>query len=164
MTSMRLLDYGMSSYMRRLLPKGDPNMREGKIDKLDRVMNELISEGQDFTSCVVTNERGLVVAGDSAEGFSSQVLAAMISLMSDTAIRVSENLGYGHPKTSVIKGFGASISIQEFVVRDRWFRIGAISSENIVGGRRFFRKRNKTERAEAKLSTAAKKLRSILED
>lgn len=137
-------------------------MREGKIEKLDRIMSDLV--GHEFTSCVVVNERGLVVAGESTEGFSSQILAAMVSLMSDTAIRVNENLGYGHPKTSSIKGYGSSISILEFMIRDAWFRIGAIVSEDYQGGRRFFRKRSKSERVEDKLAVAAKKLRSVLED
>ncbi|MFW9795260.1 MAG: hypothetical protein ACFFEE_13210 [Candidatus Thorarchaeota archaeon] len=139
-------------------------MREGKTDKLDRIMESLVGPDQNFTSCVVTNERGLVVAGESVEGFSSQILAAMISLMSDTAIRVSENLGYGHPKTSSIKGYGVLISIQEFMVRDRWFRIGAVLSENKESRRRFFRRGFKPEKIETRLAGAAKKLRSILED
>lgn len=139
-------------------------MREGKTEKLEKVMESLVGPRQNFTSCVVTNERGLVVAGESIEGFSSHILAAMISLMSDTAVRVSENLGYGHPKTSSIKGFGVSISIQEFMVRDRWFRIGAILSEEKEGRKRFFRRGFKPDRVEARLAGAAKKLRSILED
>ncbi|MFW9769189.1 MAG: hypothetical protein ACFFF9_16280 [Candidatus Thorarchaeota archaeon] len=139
-------------------------MREGKTDKLDRIMESLVGPNQNFTSCVVTNERGLVVAGESIEGFSSQILAAMISLMSDTAIRVSENLGYGHPKTSSIKGYGVLISIQEFMVRDRWFRIGAVLSENTESRMRFFRRGFNPENIESRLAGAAKKLRSILED
>ncbi|MFW9807146.1 MAG: hypothetical protein ACFFFK_10500 [Candidatus Thorarchaeota archaeon] len=139
-------------------------MREGKTEKLDRIMENLVGPGQDFSSCVVTNERGLVVAGSSIEGFSSQILAAMISLMSDTAIRVSENLGYGHPKTSSIKGFGVSISVQEFMVRDRWFRIGAILSDEGQKPVRFFRRDFKHRNVEARLAVVAKKLRSILED
>ena len=139
-------------------------MREGKTEKLERIMTDLVGRNQDFTSCVVTTERGLVIAGDSIEGFSSQILAAMISLMSDTAIRVSENLGHGHPKITSIRGLGVSISIQEFMVRDRWFRIGAIYSDDKQKWRRVFRRGFRHERIESRLEGATKKLRSILED
>jgi predicted regulator of Ras-like GTPase activity (Roadblock/LC7/MglB family) len=139
-------------------------LTEGKIQKLEKIMDELVRSGQNFTSCVVTNERGLVVAEESVDGFSSQTLAAMISLMADTAIRVSENLGYGHPKTSSIKGLGVSISIREFMVQDRWFRIGAILSSDRSLRMRFLRKGLNHERAESKLADATRRLRSILED
>ncbi|MFW9787743.1 MAG: hypothetical protein ACFFE2_10435 [Candidatus Thorarchaeota archaeon] len=138
-------------------------MREGKTAKLEQIMDDLVGPEQDFLSCVVTNERGLVVAGESIEDYSSQILAAMISLMSDTAIRVSENLGYGHPKTSSIKGFGVSITIQEFMVRDRWFRIGAIAP-NGRQRKRFFFRRDNSEHVESKLAGVVKKLRTVLED
>ena len=72
-------------------------MRVGKLERLDGVLDDLIISKRRFASCVVTNERGLVVAGRTVDGSSSQTLAAMISLFSDTTIRINENLGYGHP-------------------------------------------------------------------
>lgn len=139
-------------------------MREGKIQKLERIMENLVGTGRSFTSCVVTNERGLVVAEDSVDGHSSQTLAAMVSLMSDTAIRVSENLGYGHPKTSIIRGSGVSISIREFMVRDKWFRVGVILSKENQTKKWFFRRNLGTESIESKLTDAAISLRAALEE
>jgi predicted regulator of Ras-like GTPase activity (Roadblock/LC7/MglB family) len=139
-------------------------MKEGKIQKLERIMENLVGTGRSFTSCVVTNERGLVVAEDSVDGHSSQTLAAMVSLMSDTAIRVSENLGYGHPKTSIIRGAGLSISIREFMVRDKWFRIGVILSKDNQTKKWFFRRNLGIESIESKLTVAAMSLRAALEE
>lgn len=139
-------------------------MKEGKIQRLNRIMNELVGSGVSFTSCVVTNERGLIVAEESIENNSTQTLAAMISLMSDTAIRVSTNLGYDHPTTSSINGLDASIAIQEFIVQDRWFRIGAIVSKNNQSKKRFFKKSFNPKKIESKLAEAARKLCAILEE
>ena len=41
----------------------------GKTERLELLMDNLIDEiGRPFKSCVVTNERGLIVAGKTREG------------------------------------------------------------------------------------------------
>jgi predicted regulator of Ras-like GTPase activity (Roadblock/LC7/MglB family) len=127
-------------------------------------MDELVDTGRSFTSCVVTNERGLVVAERSVDGLSSQTLAAMVSLMSDTAIRVSENLGCGHPRSSSIRALGVSVSVQKFMVGDRPFWIGAVLSGESQSSRGLIRRRLGRGRMEAKLLDASRKLQSILEE
>lgn len=139
-------------------------MREGKIQKLEKIMNELVGTGSSFTSCVVTNERGLVVAEESIEDYATQTLAAMISLLSDTAVRVSTNLGYHHPTILSIKGLDASIAVHEFIVQGRWFRIGAILTKNNQSKKWFFRRNFNPKKMESKLAEGARKLCLILED
>jgi signal transduction histidine kinase/predicted regulator of Ras-like GTPase activity (Roadblock/LC7/MglB family) len=105
-------------------------MKLGKMERLDIIVSDLISLSRGtIASCVVTNERGLVVAGKTTDGSSNETLAAMISLLSDVAVRVNSNLGFGHPKSATIKGLGVSIQIREFLVKNKQFRIGAVTTE-----------------------------------
>ncbi|MHA2206412.1 MAG: hypothetical protein ACXABC_11180, partial [Candidatus Thorarchaeota archaeon] len=101
--------------------------KPGKMDRLGTIVEKVLwSSSGVVSSCVVTNERGLVVAEKTDDSTSSQALAAMISLLSDAANRVNNNLGFGHPKTTSVKTLGATISVYEFQVQNRWFRIGAV--------------------------------------
>ncbi|MFW9804221.1 MAG: hypothetical protein ACFFFC_16290 [Candidatus Thorarchaeota archaeon] len=138
-------------------------MSIGKHEKLEDIVGDLIANGRSFTSCVVTNERGLVVAAKSSDGSSNQTLAAMVSLLSDAAVRVSGNLGYGHPKTASVRGFGVTVSLHEFKVRDRWFRIGGVLEGDTILKRGLFG-RWKHVGAETELVAIAKQIRSILEE
>ncbi len=138
-------------------------MREGKLERLDGVLSDLMIDKRKFASCVVTNERGLVVAGRTVDGSSSQTLAAMISLFSDTTIRINDNLGYGHPKGALIRALGMTFSIHEFMVKNRWFRIGAIQTEENKGWISRIRKRSAGKDAEFNLVRAANRIRDILE-
>ena len=138
-------------------------MRKGKFELLGEIVERIVTDSkQTFSSCVVTNERGLIVAGKTRDGSSSQTLAAMLSLLSDTAARINDNLGYGHPRSTTIKSLGVLISSQEFLVAERWFRIGAIITEN-NGRFSFFRKSIDLKKAEAYLGKAAERIRTVLE-
>ena len=136
----------------------------GKYGLLEQIVNELIgtTEGK-FVSCVMTNERGLIVAGKSVNGSSSEPLAAMMSLLSDTACRINDNLGYGHPKTSSISSHGVQISTHEFLVQEKWFRIGVVLTDENKGRRRFFRRRIDTTKVNRNLDQAVVQIRDILE-
>ncbi|MFX0055192.1 MAG: hypothetical protein ACFFAX_00305 [Promethearchaeota archaeon] len=138
-------------------------MSTGKHQRLQDIVGELIDNGRSFMSCVVTNERGLVVAGKSSDGSSNQTLAAMVSLLSDTAVRVSDNLGYGHPKTASVRGFGVTVSLHEFKVKDQWFRIGGVLEGDTILKRGLFG-RWRHIGAETELVAIANQIRSVLEE
>ncbi len=136
-------------------------MRIGKTEQLDQIISILIEEiGRPFKSCVVTNERGLIVAGKAKDGAVSDRLAAMVSLLSDTSRRVNENLGYDHPRITTIKGSGVSIAVHEFQVQDRWFRIGT----ELDDGRFLFYRRVEDKKVWQSLEKTADKVRNVLEE
>jgi predicted regulator of Ras-like GTPase activity (Roadblock/LC7/MglB family) len=136
-------------------------MSQGTMDKLDGILQDMISKSNDsFDSCVVTNERGLVVAGFSLSDYSTEALAAMISLLADTAHRVNDNLKLDDPQTMIIGTFHARITTQEFVVLNNRFRIGAVMKGN--GRLRYGILRRKST-VEKVLNSAAKKIRYVLE-
>ncbi len=133
----------------------------GKIDKLEGILKDLASKSNNsFDSCVITNERGLVVAGFSINDYSIEALAAMISLLADVAHRVNGNLMLDDPQTMTIGTYHARIATQEFVVLNRRFRIGAVINNN--GRLRYGILRRKSS-AEKILSSAAEKIRIVLE-
>ncbi len=136
-------------------------MSQGTMDKLHGILQDMISKSNgSFDSCVITNERGLVVAGFSISDYSTEALAAMISLLADTAYRVNDNLKLDDPQTMIIGTSHTRITTQEFVVLDRRFRIGAV----VKGNGRFrhgILRRNST--AEKVLNSAAEKIRDVLE-
>lgn len=140
-------------------------MTKGKYEQLTEIVEELVGKSASrFDSCVVTNERGLIVAGKSVNGSSSQTLAAMVSLLSDTASRINGNLGFGHPKVSSIKSLGVIISSLEFMVHNRWFRIGAVHTETTRRRISVFRKKMTPGKVDEYLEHAAKRIRFVLED
>lgn len=140
-------------------------MKLGKMERLDIIVDDLIklSRGT-IASCVVTNERGLVVTGKTIDGSSNETLAAMISLLSDTAVRVNINLGYGHPKSASIKGLGVVLQIREFLVKNKQFRIGAVTTGQERSRFYFLKKRIDDRQTENNLGTAAERIRRVLED
>ncbi len=136
-------------------------MRIGKTERLNQIIDLLVEDiGRPFRSCVVTNERGLIVAGKTKSGAVSDRLAAMISLLSDTSRRVNENLGYDHPRITTIKGSGVSIAVHEFEVQERWFRIGA----ELDDGRFLFFRRVEDKRVWEALEKTADMVRNVLEE
>jgi predicted regulator of Ras-like GTPase activity (Roadblock/LC7/MglB family) len=136
-------------------------LAQGKAEKLATVMEDLSKEiGRPFISAVVTNERGLIVAGKSKDGEIKSRFAAMISLLSDTSRRVNKNLGYDHPRITTIKGSGLSIIVHEFEVQKRWFRIGA----ELDDGRFLFFRRVEDKLVWQYLEKTADIVRHILEE
>lgn len=140
-------------------------MKLGKMERLDIIVDDLIgiSRGT-ISSCVVTNERGLVVAGKNTDGSSNETLAAMFSLLSEAAVRVNSNLGYGHPKSASVKGLGVLIQIREFVVKNKQFRIGVVTTERERSRFYFLKKRIGDEQIERNLGVTAERIRQVLED
>lgn len=139
-------------------------MTLGKHDRLNNVIENLITESNGaLTNCVVTNERGLVVTGISKDGSSSQDLAAMISLLSDTAVRVNNNLGFGTPKGVSIDGIGVTLALHEFLVQNKRFRIGVVIHEGFFRRYFFSRKRSIRHSINDMLQDTSKKVRTILE-
>ncbi|MCK5238135.1 MAG: hypothetical protein KAR33_01235 [Candidatus Thorarchaeota archaeon] len=138
-------------------------MKLGKMDRLTLVVDNLLKNSENsMRSCVVTNERGLVVAESSNDGLSSDALAAMISLLSDAATRVNDNLGFGHPNIASVKGIGVTVALHEFMVNNRWFRIGAVLRDGQKRRSWFFRRTNE-KKAWENLEQAAVKVRVVLE-
>ena len=144
---------------------GDKQMGKGKWERLDEIVSDLMRRsGGRFKSCVVTNERGLIIASRVSNGVSDETVAAMMSLLSETAQRVNSNLGVGFPKTASIKAAGATISLQEFRVLGRHFRIGAILREEPQGRISFFRRGMTLTRMQENMTTAAERIRFVLEE
>ncbi|MHA2027242.1 MAG: hypothetical protein ACXACG_00330 [Candidatus Thorarchaeota archaeon] len=140
-------------------------MKLGKMDRLNIIVDDLISSSKGtISSCVVTNERGLIVAGKTNDGSSNETLAAMISLLSEVAARVNSNLGHGHPKSASVKGFGELFQIQEFLVKSKQFRIGTVSTEQERSRFYFLKKRIDEKQIAHYLGVAAKSIRRVLED
>ncbi len=143
-------------------------MSANKADKLEGILRTMISKSHEaITSCVVTTERGLIVAGVVTDHTSSDILSAMVSLMSDTAARVCGNLGYGNPKTALVQTMNTTIAMAEFPVMDRRFRMGAVLSESrkfsIFGGRLVIEKRVPVERIDGIFNEVTRSIREILE-
>ena len=136
----------------------------GKLDRLGQIVDRLIEDPQrGITSCVVTNDRGMIIVAKTADGSSDQTLAAMVSLLSSTAERVNSNLGIEHPKITSIKSMGVMLSVREFIVHNRWFRLGVILNESNNGRFSFIRKGMDPKKAEVTLEKAAENVRIVLE-
>ncbi|MHA1480693.1 MAG: roadblock/LC7 domain-containing protein [Candidatus Thorarchaeota archaeon] len=140
-------------------------MSLGTIGKLELVLDEMVSKTNiEIGRCVVTNERGLIVAEKKSISTSNETLAAMISLLSDTALRINRNLGLNDPNTATIESMGTTFSMCEFPVNDRRFRIGVITEGNRTKfKKRIFLRRRKYEDLDETLRTAAKSIQTILE-
>ena len=103
------------------------NLSMGTSDKLNAIINNLVSKSKGVVwTCVVTNERGLIVAGTTGDWSFNETVAAMVSLMSETAIRINTNLQFDEPQLASVTSGDTKFLIHEFMVRNRRFRIGAI--------------------------------------
>ncbi|MFW9849582.1 MAG: roadblock/LC7 domain-containing protein [Candidatus Thorarchaeota archaeon] len=139
-------------------------MSHGKARNLDRILENLMRKsGGRFDSCVVTNERGLVVAWKGNNGVSHDALAAMMSLFSETSRRINTNLHIGDLRTASIKTIDATLSLHEFMVNDRAFRIAAILNEEQKKRFSFFRRGMTLTRMQENINTAAFQIKAALE-
>ncbi len=141
-------------------------MSMGTSEKLSEVIRSLVTDSSDkFHGCVITNERGLIVAAMDDNTVSNESLAAMMSLLSDTAQRINESLDLGTPKTMAILSDERRLLMHEFRVQGRRFRIGAIVSGRVTS-RRLKRIRGLFSRGgiEHTLEDAAKRVVSVLEE
>lgn len=143
-------------------------MSIGKIDRLEGILKKMIiKSSKRIASCVVINERGLIVAGIVLDGSSNETLAAMVSLISDTALRVSENLGFGNPRIALVRTLGVTIMMSEFLVMNRRFRIGAVLKKSdrfsIIKRRMVVEQRMPVDKIEDLFSNTARDIRLILE-
>ncbi len=140
-------------------------MSLGTIGKLELVLDEMVSKtNTEIGRCVVTNERGLIVAEKKTLSTSNETLAAMISLLSDTALRINRNLGLNDPNTATIESMETTFSMCEFPVNNKRFRIGVITEGNGTKlKRRNFLRRRKYEDLDDTLRIAAKSIQKILE-
>ncbi len=104
-------------------------MSMGTSDRLNMVISALVSKSKgEVKTCVVTNERGLIVAGTTGDWSFNETVAAMVSLLSETAIRINTNLQFDNPRLASVSTGDSKFLIHEFLVRKRRFRIGAILS------------------------------------
>jgi predicted regulator of Ras-like GTPase activity (Roadblock/LC7/MglB family) len=127
-------------------------VKGGKVGRLNDTIIELAKETKGrIEIIVVTTDRGLIVAGSLSDRASNETLAAMASLISETSIRVCNNMEMDRPKSTTIKTKNATIILIEFLVVDRWFRLGAKISKS--GTRRYgiFRKQLTFNMMEEKL-------------
>ncbi|MHA1909787.1 MAG: roadblock/LC7 domain-containing protein [Candidatus Thorarchaeota archaeon] len=139
-------------------------MAIGTVDKLERIVGNLMKRsGGRFTCCVVTNERGLVVAGQGLDRTSNETLAAMMSLLSETSRRIINNLEIGEPRTASIKTLNATLSLYEFMVGNRPFRIGAILNEERIGRFSFMRRGMTLTRMQENINIAADQIIRVLD-
>jgi predicted regulator of Ras-like GTPase activity (Roadblock/LC7/MglB family) len=139
-----------------------------KVDKLEGILTKMITKSHEtISSCVVITERGLIVAGIVLDGSSNETLSAMVSLMSDTAVRVCGNLGFGNPRIAQIRTLGAIIIMNEFLVANRRFRMGAVLKDyerfSIIRRRMVVKKRMPLEKIEDLFNMTAQDIRKTLE-
>ncbi len=134
---------------------------KSKAARIDRILNRLMKNGYSLNGCVVINERGLVVAYKSLISLSGAMLAAMVALASKTAFRINENLSLGSFEAISITSSDGFLSVCDFPVGDKIFRIGAITSSRYK--RSYFRKRKiQPSELEIDLSEAALQICQIL--
>ncbi len=139
-------------------------MTESTVGRLQIIIDGFASRmTRKFSGCVVTNERGLVIAETMHEGSHSHEFAAMISLLSDTASRINRNLGFSDTEFATIRTSDKTMCIQEFLVQKRRFRIGAIVGKNPDGRFSFLRRRGPIEALEHALGKTAEEIRQVLE-
>ncbi len=99
-------------------------MSIGRGYKLMNEINRLsVLIGREISNCIITNERGLIVASLRPIGPFEEKLAAMASLLSETGKRVASNIELGDMHRVVVGSFHATLIMQEFPVKGRSFRI-----------------------------------------
>ncbi|MFX1474638.1 MAG: hypothetical protein ACFFCO_04040 [Promethearchaeota archaeon] len=134
---------------------------KSKAERIDRILSQLMANGYSLNGCVVINERGLVVAHKSQVALSGAMLAAMVALASKTAFRINENLALGNFEAVSITSSDGFLSVCDFPVGEKVFRIGAITASRYK--RRYFRKRRlEPSILEKDLRTAALQIREVL--
>ena len=75
----------------------------GTSERLNAIISNLVSRSKGVVqTCIVTNERGLIVAGTKGEWSINETVAAMVSLMSETAIRINTNLQFNEPQLASV--------------------------------------------------------------
>ncbi len=132
-----------------------------KAERIDRILTQLMKKGYSLNGCVVINERGLVVAHKSQIALSGVMLAAMVALASKTAFRINENLSLGEFEAVSITSSDGFLSVCDFPVGDKVFRIGAITASRFK--RSYFRKRKlQPSMLEKDLSEAAQQISEVL--
>ncbi|MEM2142210.1 MAG: roadblock/LC7 domain-containing protein [Candidatus Thorarchaeota archaeon] len=114
--------------------------------------------------CIVTNERGLIVASITDIGPQEEKLAAMASLLSETSKRISTNIEGGKFDTANIEFSGHRMSMAEFPVRGRPFRIAVVTSQARPAGLMNRLRRLRHPGVTKLLSTAAVRIAQILEE
>ncbi|MFW9919686.1 MAG: roadblock/LC7 domain-containing protein [Candidatus Thorarchaeota archaeon] len=135
----------------------------GTGKKLDNILSDLMQRsGGRFRSCIITNERGLIVAWKGDSGISRDTLAAMMSLFSETSQRIISNLGIGKPQAASIKTIEATLSLHEFYVAGKLFRIAAILDES-KHRFSFFRRGMSLARMQENIDKAASEIKTVLE-
>ncbi len=135
---------------------------KSKAERIDKILSQLIKNGYSLNGCVVINERGLVVAHKSQIQLSGAMLAAMVALASKTAFRINENLSLGDFEAVSITSSDGFLSVCDFPVGDKVFRIGAITASRYK--RSYFRTRKlRPSVLEKDLSEAALRICEVLE-
>ncbi|MHA1807383.1 MAG: hypothetical protein ACTSX2_07385 [Candidatus Thorarchaeota archaeon] len=141
-------------------------MTVSKGIRLEGVIRELRERlGHRLKNCLITNERGLIMATLKNEQFENERAAAMISLASDSAQRISTHIEIAPHEAIKIEGREGTFVINEFLVKDQRYRIGALLDRGIlpkgVSFRGLFRRKNS---AEDYMREAALKAKKILEE
>ncbi len=145
-------------------------MSMSKYERLERILESLVTKShKGITNCVVINERGLIVASKVLDESSNETFAAMVSLMSDTSLRICNNLDYENPRTTIVRTPSFLVAVNEFLVMKRRFRIGTVFIEkenrkfSLCRGRLFVEKRLKMEKIEDLLIKTTQDIRAVLE-
>ncbi len=143
-------------------------MTIGKGELLSQVIDDLTRElDQNLVMCVVTTERGLIVAAGGDDQLSNN-LAAMVSLMVDTSHRVAESLDLSTPRVTRIDTTDWTTMVYEFPVHGRPFRLGVVLGAWSAGRSRSrwrwsLRRRRGRRNVQEVLGKAADRIREILE-
>ncbi len=96
----------------------------GTSQKLDAILQTLVrSTNGIISNCVVTNDRGLIVSFIGKKKGYENLIAAMSSLLSDTANRISKNIELDGFRVVYMEGNRLNFILHEFPVEDKRFRI-----------------------------------------
>jgi predicted regulator of Ras-like GTPase activity (Roadblock/LC7/MglB family) len=153
--------------MKTLLLKEESfEMSKGKNQQLSEILQYLVATSQWMVKrCIVTNERGLVVASSVTLGPPEERLAAMASLLSETAKRITATIPLGNFQNADITTAEGSMLMQEFLVKGRVFRLIVILRSSTTTGRwAAYRRRNLRKDLWKRVSDATEVIRGVLEE
>ncbi len=128
---------------------------------MEEMMRLSVRIGREVKYCVVTNERGLIVASTGSIGPFEERLAAMASLLAETGKRVVSTVELGVLSHASVATLDDTLIMYEFPVRGRPFRMVVVipTRETRRGGLlRIFRSRIDMETGLAQTIESVKKI------
>jgi predicted regulator of Ras-like GTPase activity (Roadblock/LC7/MglB family) len=139
-------------------------MELGTLEQLEIILDKMTQEGFHILACNISDERGLTLASKVHRNWSAEKLAAMISLLSDSANRVIENLEMGDISTVSISTNKTTLWITEFTVHEKILRLSAIITHGPLRIRSFWERIRQRDFASTILFPTVKKIKLVLDN